>query len=405
MKKKKIKIKEIAGGVTAPLGFLTSGVHCGLRRSKYDIALIYSKEKCLAVGGFTKNLLQAAPLIISRKHIKGPIKAVIVNSGNANAATGKKGLADARTMCRLTAQNLNIKTENVLVFSTGVIGKFMDMAKISKGIKMLIPVLNTSSEEAAEAILTTDRVKKQVVTEFKIKNKKVRIGGMAKGSGMIAPNMATMLAFICSDVNIKKSLLNKLFQHALERSFNLISIDGEMSTNDACVFMTNKKAGNDEINEKTADSIKIFYANLLYVMQKLARMIVSDGEGVTKLIEIKVINCKTKKKARAIASRIANSPLVKTAIYGGDANWGRVASSIGASGEKVNMEKCIIKFGNYLMYRNNAPVKFSEEKLAAYLKNKKIQILVDLQEGKEAISFFTGDLTEEYIRINAHYRS
>ncbi len=406
MKIQKIKVKEIKGGITAPEGFLAAGINCGLRKSKLDLALIYSIEKCIGVAAFTKNLFQAAPIIVSKKNIKNDIQAIVVNSGNANAATGKRGIADAEKMCKITAQYLNLKSNNVLVFSTGVIGEYLEMNKISNGIKILVPLLSKKEHSlAAQAILTTDKIIKEIAVEFQIRNKKVKIGAMAKGSGMIAPNMATMLAFISSDVNIEKNLLKKLFKSAIENSFNLISVDGDMSTNDSVVFITNKMANNPEINEKTPKYIDIFYTHLLYIMQKLSRLIVKDGEGVTKLIEVSVKNAKTQRKAIKIARCVANSLLVKTAIYGEDPNWGRVIASIGASGEKFIPEKVIIKFGNYILFKNNTPIKFKEEKVKKYLKNDEIKIIIDLQEGKESTTFITGDLTEEYIRINAKYRT
>jgi len=403
---KKQKIKESSGGVTAPQGFLSAGINCGLRKSKPDLALIYSTEKCVAVAAFTKNLFRAAPVVVSKENIKNPIQAVIINSGNANACTGKRGINNAQEMCSLTAQYLNIKPENVLVFSTGVIGKYLEMNKIRQGIKILIPLLSKNSHiQSAQAILTTDKVIKEVAVEFKIKNKKVKIGAMAKGSGMIAPDMATMLAFITSDINIEKKLLKKLFKKAIEESFNLISVDGEMSTNDSVVFLTNRMANNPIITEDTSLYSNIFYNNLLYVMQKLAKLIVKDGEGVTKVIEIFVKNAANKRKAKKIAQAVANSPLVKTAIYGEDPNWGRIIASIGGCGEKFLPEKVSLKFGNYTVFRNNTPVKSNEEKLKQYLKNDEIKIVINLNEGNETVKFITGDLTEEYININAKYRT
>jgi len=401
-----MKIKTFEGNVTFPKGFLAAGLNCGLRIKKPDLALIYSVKKCIAVGAFTRNKFQAAPIIVSKENIKNPIQAIIVNSSNANAGTGEKGIEDAKKMCSITSSFLNINEKNVLVFSTGVIGKFLDMKKIEKGIKTLIPLLsNRYNQTVSSAILTTDKMIKECAVEFNIKNKKVRIGSIAKGSGMIEPNMATMLCFITSDVNIKKSVLKKLFLNAIENSFNLITIDGDMSTNDAVVMLANGMAENNIIDKTNSKEAKIFYENLLFVMKRIAYLIVKDGEGVTKVIEIIVKNCSTKEKARIIGKRIANSMLVKTAIYGEDANWGRVLAALGSTLQNFDRKKVVIKFGNYIMFKNEKPVKFDEIALKNYLKNNEIKITVDLNEGKESISILTGDLTEEYIRINAKYRS
>jgi len=403
---KKIKIKEILGGITASTGFLASGTNCGIRKIKPDIALIFSKEKCQAVASFTKNQFQAAPILVSKKHLNNPISAIIVNSGNANAATGKQGISDADEMCKITADYLNVKKENILVSSTGVIGKRLDLEKIRKGIKMLIPILSKKGHtDAASAILTTDKRVKEVAVQFKINRKTVRIGAMAKGSGMINPSMATMLAFISSDVNIERKLLKRIFQHAVDNSFNLITVDGDMSTNDSVIFLANGMTGNTLIDNSKPEYVKIFYANLLYVMKKLARMIVQDGEGVTKLIEVEVRNSLTFKEAKKIASSISKSLLVKTAVYGQDPNWGRVVAALGACGVKLPIEKISIKFGNTTVFKNNEPVKFNEKKVKDYLKNDEVKIIVDIQKGDKSVTFLSGDLTEEYVRINAHYRT
>ncbi len=401
----KIPFKEIKGGINSVPGFISAGINSGLRKVKPDLGLIISDTKCVGAAVFTKNIVKAAPVIYSMKYINKPISAVIINSANANACTGEKGLEDTYTVASYVAQKLNLKTSNVLVFSTGVIGEYLPVKKIVSGIDKLTDIIKDGgNNNITKAILTTDKVEKEVSIEFKLKGKKIRIAGIAKGSGMIAPNMATMLAFIVSNIVIEKSLLKKLFKTAVENSFNLITVDGDMSTNDSVLFLTNSKAENNPIKESDKLEKEIFYNMLLYVMKKLARMIVEDGEGATKLIKIKVENASDKKSARKIAFKIANSSLVKTAVYGSDANWGRILAAAGSAGVKFNPDKVIIKFGNHILY-NGEPVKFSEKKLKQYLDKKEINITVDLKKGKYSAEVLTSDLTEEYIKINSKYRT
>lgn len=401
-----IKIKEISSGITAPVGFKANGINAGLRKKNLDLGLFYSEKSCICAGVFTKNVIKAAPVIFSSANIKNKIQAVVINSGIANACTGKKGFADTQKTALKTAALLNIKKNNVLVFSTGVIGKYLDMKKITGGLKKLVSILTKKGHEnIAKAIMTTDLVKKEAAVEFNIKGKSVKIGAMAKGAGMIAPNMATMLCFITSDITIEKKLLNKIFKDIVNKTFNRITIDGDMSTNDSVVMLCNGLIGNKIITSKDKKEIKVFSANLYYVMDKLAKELVKDGEGVTKFIKIKINSAKSKKDAEKIGFKIANSPLVKTAFYGSDANWGRILGAVGASGVIFNPDKVEIKFGKYSLYKNGSPVKFSEKKLEKYLKQSEVDVYVNLNQGKESCVIYTSDLTEEYIKINAHYRS
>ncbi len=400
------KIKQVPAGITAPKGFTANAVNSGLRKKKLDFGVFFSEKSCNCSGCFTKNIVKAAPVLFSSLNIKNKIHAVVINSGIANACTGKRGYADTKKTAEVTAKLLNLKSKNILVFSTGVIGKFLDMKKIIPGLEKVIPLLKQEGHKnISEAILTTDTVKKEIAVEFFIKGKKMRIGAMAKGSGMIAPNIATMLVFITSDINIEKKLLNEIFTELADKSFNKITIDGDMSTNDSAVILCNGTAGNRLLTGKDKKEIRIFYNNLYYVMDELAKQLVADGEGVTKFIQINVINAGTVKDARKIGFKIANSPLVKTAFYGSDANWGRVLASAGASGVNFNPDKVEIKFGRYVLYRNGMPVKFNEKRLKKYLDKREIEVFFNVGSGKESFLVYTSDLTEEYIKINAHYRS
>ncbi len=401
----KISFKEISGGLNAVDGFSSAGINSGLRKSKPDLSVIYSEKPCVAVGSFTKNIVKAAPVIYSMKYINKPVSAVIVNSANANACTGEKGIEDTYTIASYLAEKLNLKQSNVLVYSTGVIGKYLPVQKIVYGIDKLKKILEKGGNDSmAKAILTTDLVEKEVAVEFKIKGKKIKIAGIAKGSGMIAPDMATMLSFIVSDVNIEKSLLNKLFKKAVANSFNRVTVDGDMSTNDSVLFLTNRFANNKILTDKDKIDKEIFYNMLLYVMNKLAKKIIQDGEGATKIIRIRVNKASSEKNAKLIADKISKSLLVKTAIYGSDANWGRVLAVAGSAGVKFNPDKVIIKFGNILVF-DGEPVKFSEKKAKAYLDKNEIDIVIELNTGKYSAEMLTCDLTEEYIKINSKYRT
>ena len=394
-------------GITAPRGFKAAGISCGIKkRNKKDLALIYSEVPARAAALFTTNQIKAAPLKVSAEHIKdGKVQVIVINSGCANAATGEKGIEDAEEMTRVTAKILGIERENVLVASTGTIGTFLPMNKIAEGIKEAKGKLSQEGgDDAAQAIMTTDTVPKEVAIEFEINGKKVTIGGMAKGAGMISPNLATMLSFITTDVVISGELLKKALKSSIAKSFNMITVDGEESTNDMVVILANGLVGNEEINEENEDFRK-FTSGLDEVTLKLAKMIVKDGEGATKFIEVEVKNALEWEGAKRIAFSIANSLLVKTAIFGEDANWGRIMAAIGNSGVKIEEEKIDIYLGNLKLASKGCGIKYSKEEAKKILKEKEIKIIVDLNLGEKSAKIFTCDLTPEYVKINAHYHT
>jgi len=328
--------------IVLPLGFKVWGIHCGIKKLKKDLGLIYSEKKANASAVFTTNKVKAAPVILSMKNIKdNEIQAVIVNSGNANACTGEKGYSDAISMAEKTAQILNLQSEDVFVSSTGVIGVPLPIEKILNGIESFSKNTDLSAEDLlsfAESIMTTDTFPKINSTQVVIGGKKITITGIAKGSGMIHPNMATMLSFILTDANITKSALNKALKHSVDDSFNMITVDGDTSTNDTVLILANKQAKNEEITEFSHD-YKLFQKALYEVVENLAKKIVIDGEGATKFLEVQVKNSKTKEDAKLISRSIAKSNLVKTAIHGEDANWGRVLAAAGYSGGNFDPDK------------------------------------------------------------------
>jgi len=394
-------------GITTPRGFKAAGISCGIKKkNKKDLALIYSEVPARAAALFTTNQIKAAPLKVSAEHIKDEkAQAIVINSGCANAATGKKGIEDAEEMTKIAAEELGIERENVLVASTGTIGTFLPMDKITKGIKEAkVKLSEDGGSNVAEAIMTTDTFPKEVAVELELGNKKVIIGGMAKGAGMISPHLATMLSFITTDVVISGELLKKALKSSIDKSFNMITVDGEESTNDMVVILANGLAGNEEINEENEDFRK-FTSGLDEVALKLAKMIVKDGEGATKFIEVEVKNALKWEDAKKITFSIANSLLVKTAIFGEDANWGRIMAAIGNSGVEIEEEKIDIYLGNLKLASKGCGIKYSEEEAKKILKEKEIKIIVDLNLGEKNAKVWTCDLTIEYVKINAHYRT
>jgi len=391
-----------------PKGFYAAGTRCGIKKNgKKDLSIFYSKNPCVAAGMFTKNLFKAAPVIVSQKNIKNKIYAVVANSGCANACTGKKGINDAKKMCEFAAGEFNIKPQNVLVASTGVIGQFLPLNKIEDGIKKLSHSLTFSLSHsplnAVEGIMTTDTFPKYVSSQFKIGGKTVKIWGCAKGSGMIEPNLATMLSFILTDAAIEKSALNAALKVAAEFSFNCLTVDGDTSTNDTLLVMANGLAGNRII--VCGGDFEKFCGELLKICLRLTKMLAADGEGATKLITVNVNGAKTLCDARKIAKTVANSPLVKTAVFGNDANWGRILAAAGRSGAEIEPAKMDILFGKMHVFRHGAPVKFSEADAKKLLAQKEVEINIELNIGRESISVYTCDLTEGYIKVNASYRS
>lgn len=399
---------EWTGGITAAQGFLASGVHCGIKRSRKDLSLVFSEERAVAAGVFTINKVPAAPVLVDRKLMQlSPYKrAIVVNSGNANACTGERGLNDAWTMARSAASELGIEDHEVLVSSTGVIGQYLPMENVTAGIAAAKAALGDEThKDAAEAIMTTDTFSKEYAVRVMLDGAAVTIGGMAKGSGMIAPNMATMLAFVTTDVSIAPTALHHALKVAADRSFNRISVDGDTSTNDMVLVLANGRAGNRRIEDTQSESYAQFYKALEYVLVKLSKMIVMDGEGATKFIEIIVKGAASEFVAIKAARAIANSNLVKTAIHGEDANWGRILAAIGNSGIDFNPEEVTISFGEVPILGRNYAIDFSEADAKRVLTQKEVRIVVDLHQGDEEAMFWTCDLSREYVAINANYRS
>jgi glutamate N-acetyltransferase/amino-acid N-acetyltransferase len=401
------KFSEISGGVTAAKGFEAAGVYCGIRKAKKDIAIIRSVTPAKVAAVFTLNKTLAAPVVLDKMILKksNRCSAIVVNSGNANACTGERGFGDAERMVELTAKSLGIPNNEVLVASTGVIGQYLPMESIEAGIPQVALLLSaTGSDAAAEAIMTTDTFAKKCTVSFEIGGKQVIIGGIAKGSGMIEPNMATMLAFITTDANIEESLLQKVFRRGINRSFNRISVDGDMSTNDMAVILANGLAGNSEIVEGTDEAL-LFESALDHVVITLAKMIARDGEGATKLVEIEVKGAASHSDAVMAARSVANSNLVKTAIHGEDANWGRILAALGYSGVDLFPEQIELSMNNLPILGKGYTILIDEVKAKEALSGKDISFSIDLNQGTDSAVFWTCDLTKEYININASYRS
>ncbi|MBC7084331.1 MAG: bifunctional glutamate N-acetyltransferase/amino-acid acetyltransferase ArgJ [Firmicutes bacterium] len=398
--------QEIPGGVTAPMGFRAAGLHCGIKRARPDLALIVSDVPAASAGVFTTNRVKAAPVLVSMEHLRsGRCRAVVVASGNANACTGPKGLEDARAMASVTGEALGIPPGEVVVASTGVIGVPMPIEKVCAGIRLAAAALEPGgSRAAAEAILTTDRTVKEVAVEGKIGGHPVRIGGIAKGSGMIHPNMATMLAFVTTDAAISPGMLRRALVRSVERSFNMITVDGDTSTNDMAVALASGLAGNPTIISEGSD-FDAFAEGLDYVTGRLARMIVEDGEGATRVIRVEVHGARTEKDARQIARTIASSNLVKTAVFGADPNWGRVLAAAGRAGVDFDANLADVFIGDVLVARAGAAVDFDEARARDALASREVLIAVDLHAGFESACAYTCDLTYEYVRINASYRT
>ena len=404
-------MKLINGGVCAAKGFKAAGIHCGIRknRDKNDLALIISECPASAAAVYTTNLVKGAPLLVTKEHLKnGKAQAVICNSGNANTCNAN-GMEIAREMAALTGKTLDIDANDVVVASTGVIGQPLDIAPIANGLPQLASSLSEEgSKQAAYGIMTTDTVVKEVAVEFTLDGKVCRLGGMAKGSGMIHPNMATMLVFLTTDAAISPELLQKALSGDIAKTFNMISIDGDTSTNDMVVLLANGMAGNKEITQEE-ESFAVFMEALNTVSIALCRMIAGDGEGATKLLECKVSGAKDEETAKTVAKSVICSSLLKAAMFGADANWGRVLCAIGYSGAKVDVAKIDVAFrsvkGEIAVCKNGAGLPFSEEKAKEILLEKEIEILVDLNDGNACSTAWGCDLTYDYVRINGDYRT
>lgn len=399
-------------GVTAPKGFLASGIHCGLKKNnlKLDLALIYSEVQANAAGVYTKNKVKGAPIYITKEHLSNKkAQAIIINSGNANTCNGTDGLVKAKRMAELQGKALRLKTSDILVASTGVIGVPLNIDAIKDGIPMLSERLSKEGyEDAASAIMTTDTYKKQLAFEFKIQDKVITIGAMAKGSGMIEPNMGTMLSFITTDLNISGEMLSEALKESTKISYNRVSVDGDTSTNDMVLILANGLASNKEITEKN-DDYYTFIDVLNTLNITLAKMIAKDGEGATKLIECIVSNCKSEKDAEILSKSVINSPLVKTAIFGSDANWGRVLCALGYSGVNINPDKVNLSFkssvGEVEVCKDGMPLPFDEVKAKEILLKDEIQILISMNSGKYSSKAWGCDLSYDYVKINGDYRS
>lgn len=403
-------MKNIRGGVTAPKGFKANGIHCGIRENKSckDFALIVSDVKAAAAGVYTSNLVKGAPVIVTKQHIAdGYAQAIICNSGNANTCN-KNGLEIANQMCELVEKVSGIPQNDVIVASTGVIGQPLSIEPMKSGINELYFGLGDNSESANEAIMTTDTVQKSIAVEFELDGKKCRMGAIAKGVGMVAPNMATNLIFITSDVAITPHLLQKALSEDVQKSFNMISVDGDQSTNDTCCIMCNGLAGNKLIETDCRD-YKIFKKALSICTITLSKKIARDGEGATKLIECNVRGAKTTKMARKVAKTVINSSLVKTAIFGSDANWGRVLCAIGYSGENIDPQKIDVTFksvaGELPVCENGYGVEFSETTAKKILSMDYIQININLNLAGCKATAWGCDLTYDYVKINGDYRT
>ncbi|MFH2137048.1 MAG: bifunctional glutamate N-acetyltransferase/amino-acid acetyltransferase ArgJ [Candidatus Omnitrophota bacterium] len=398
-------MKELKKGtITSPLGFKVNGVWCGLKKKNLDLALIYSIVKAKAAAVYTSNKIKAAHIEIDREHLKNSTaQAIIINSGNANCCTGKKGKEDAIKIISALAKQLDIKNYDALIASTGVIGKYLAVPKIINNIPELIKGLDfNKADKAAAAIMTTDTYEKQTAVEIMIKGKKITIAAMAKGAGMICPNMATMLCFVTTDAHIQSSALKKALNRAVENSFNRISVDGDMSTNDTVIVLANGLAANTEINYGSKEW-KIFTDALEFICFKLAMLIVEDGEGATKVIKAKVLGAKTKEQATQAAAAIVNSPLVKTMIAGENPNWGRIPASIGAAGVDFKEEKLEVFLQKKAVYRKSNPVLKDNRILIKLLEKKHVEITINLNAGKFEQTMWGSDLTAEYVKINTEY--
>lgn len=408
-------IKTMEGGVTAAKGFKAAAVQAGIKNNiKKDMAMIYSEKPCVTAGTFTLNKVFAAPVKWDKNVVNNSAfsQAVVINSGIANACTGNDGDNACKKEAETVSKLLSIPEDSVLLGSTGVIGMQLPMDKILHGIELLVPILSDTLEagtDAAKAIMTTDTRDKQVAVSVEIGGKTVTVGGMCKGAGMIHPNMATMLCFITSDAVIEQSALKKMTSAIVEDSFNMISVDGDTSTNDTVLVMANGMAKNQAITIDNKADYELYYQALCHVLTELSKMIAGDGEGCTCLFEVQVINAKIKEQAKILAKSVVTSNLTKCAIFGHDANWGRMLCAMGYSGVDFDPEKVDIYFeseaGKIKIVENGVAANYSEEKATEILSKNPITAIVDIQSGNEKATAWGCDLTFDYIKINADYRS
>lgn len=393
--------------IISPKGFKAVGIHCGLKHKKNDLALLVSEVPASVAGVFTTNVIQAAPLQVTKKVVyeTQKMQAIVINSGNANACTGKQGMQDAMTMQQKTAEHLGIDSNLVGIASTGVIGEQMNMVPLLSGIEKLQPMDTLEgSIQFSQAILTTDTVTKNTAYATVIDDREVVVAGVAKGSGMIEPNMATMLGFITTDANIESEHLQTALKEITDVTFNSITVDGDTSTNDMVLVMANGLAGNHSLTPDHPEW-QSFVDALHAVSRDLAKMIAKDGEGATKLIEAKVTGAVSDEQARQIAKSVVGSPLVKTAVFGCDANWGRIIAAIGYSGATIDPEDIKIYIGDTVVVEGGEPIPFSEEKLLIYLKQHEVKFAIELNQGAGQGMAWGCDLTYDYVQINATYRT
>ncbi len=409
-KEKNNDFEIISGGtITSVPGFYAAACHCGIKKSgKPDICVIYTPHESVCSGVFTTNKFMASPVVIAKKQLEKTrnIKAIIVNSGIANACTGRMGYANAIKTIKVAAQHLGVNDNNIIVSSTGVIGEQLPMEKIEKGIKQCASGLSRNGgHSVAEAILTTDLKTKEIAVKIKAEDgKHIIIAGVAKGSGMIAPNMATLLSFVTTNVKIPKKLLDEILENETACSFNSITIDGCQSTNDMLLVISNSES-DVEINNKNSKYYNKFKNALSYIFEYLARQIVLDGEGATKLIEINVINAKNKADAKKFAFKVANSNLFKTAMFGGDLNWGRINAALGSVNSSFNPERVDIYLSHVLIVKDGIKASFNRAVAGKLMKEREIKFIIDLNYGKEKFKVLTADLSFDYIKINALYRT
>lgn len=400
-------IKKDTQGVTFAKGFTAAGVKAGIKKSgNLDVAVIYTKTQAVVAGTFTQNKVAAAPVYVSKEVVAtGTAHAIVANAGCANACTGQQGLDDAHKMAQIAAEELGVNANDVIVGSTGVIGVNLPMDKLEAGIKDAVAHLSADgSGNAGRAIITTDTHSKSVTCEFELSGKTVRMGAIAKGSGMIRPNMATMLCYITTDIAIDQALLQKAVSGCVEKSFNMISVDGDMSTNDMVIVLANGEANNAKITEENAD-YQIFFDKLMMLCTELAKQIAADGEGASKFLTINVKGAKSFADAKTVGMAIANSPLVKTAFFGEDPNWGRVICAVGYSGADMVPEKTVVKFGGITIFANGTGATYDEKALAHVMKEKDIVIDIELNMGQEDATVWSCDLSYEYVKINGEYHT
>ena len=401
-----IDYAELDGGITSPLGFTAAGAMGAIKYERKDIALVYSDREASAAGVFTTNVVKAAPVLVTMEHIKtGTARAVVANSGNANACVGTQGLTDAKDMADEVARQLDLRAEQVLVASTGVIGQPMPMDRVLSGIRQAAAQLSREGgHDAASAIMTTDTLAKETAVTVELGGVPVTIGGMAKGAGMIHPNMATMLCFITTDAAISPHLLHQSLKVAVEQTFNMITVDGDTSTNDMVLVLANGAAGNQLIGEEDTD-YAAFATALEAVCRKLAIACAADGEGATRLLEVRVQGAATRQDARLVARAVASSSLVKAAVFGRDANWGRIICAAGYSGAIFDSDAVDIFVGDIQVAKNGGAIVFSEERATEILSGKQVLFTIDLHNGDYGATAWGCDLTYDYVRINGSYRT